>query len=123
MKKSLLVFLLGLFLSLSLQAQHIRDHVAFGVGPSFVYMDNEMGYRNLDFRLLPVFTFDYSRDIADKWDLRATMGNQFIGTNGSLNPNSLRSQSWGQQGMPTNFSGSAFFVDAMPVYQFNPNLP
>ncbi|MBS9525877.1 hypothetical protein KI659_17790 [Litoribacter alkaliphilus] len=124
MKKSLLLALTSLFFwGHTVQAQHIRDHISVGIGPSFLYMDNEGGYKRLDFKLLPVFTIDYNRDISNHWDLRVTSGNQLIGTNGSLSPNSQRSQDWGSLGMPTYFSGSAFFVDFMPVYQFNPNLP
>jgi len=87
-----------------------------------LYGDNAGRYRQFRFDVSPAFSFSYSRELSDELDIRATVGIQLI-SSGDFDANNIRKVKWGEQSQAYKFTGQAFFLDGMAVYQFNPTPP
>jgi len=117
MKKILIIFLCLLFGSKIAEAQHHRDNFSFGIGPSILYGENAGLYSKFRVKALPSFTFSYSYDYAQHWDIRASAGIQrFDGAGIKGAPK----KKWIDSNQAYDTKGQAYFIDVMPVYQFNP---
>jgi len=117
MKKILTTFLCLLLLSKIAEAQFHRDNISFGVGPSILYSENAGNYSKLRVKPLPSFTFSYSYDYAQHWDIRTSIGIQrFDGAGTSGAPR----KRWIDTNQAYDINGQVYYMDLMPVYQFNP---
>ncbi|KEO73451.1 hypothetical protein [Anditalea andensis] len=105
------------------QAQYSRDNFTVAVGPAMLYGDNAGRYKEFRFEVSPAFSISYSREMAAEWDFRATAGAQFMdaGDYGLRNFGNTNRSAFEDQAI--HFTGQAFFLDLMPVYQFNPTPP
>ncbi|KEO71819.1 outer membrane beta-barrel protein [Anditalea andensis] len=116
-KKVFMLFFSMLALSDIVQAQHHRDQLSFGIGPSFLYGNNTGYYSKLRIKLLPAYTLAYSYDHTRHWDFRASVGyQQFDGDGNTGNP----SKKWIAENQAYDAKGQIYYMDLMPVYQFNP---
>ncbi len=120
MKKCVFV-LLGLwaFFQTAFGQDDRVDRLGVGVGPSKMYGDNTGFHRSFEFMVLPSISADYSKRISAFFDVKATVGWQMINS-GDFYREWLKERI-SRADQPFGFSGSAFFLDFMPVYHFNPN--
>ncbi|MBT0812927.1 outer membrane beta-barrel protein [Litoribacter ruber] len=111
-----------LFSFTSLAQSTIRDHFFIGAGPAMMYADNAGIYSDFKFKVLPNISFGYNYELSNRWDLRATVGNQWI-SSGEFDPlTSRRVRAWAENDQAINFNGTAIYADLMPVFQLNPNV-
>ncbi len=121
MFKSLLVACLSIFILNLVDAQQIRDHYSFGLGPGIIYGENTGNFSTLTFKVLPAFSFAYNKQFIANFDLRPTLGGQFLHSGGYESIFDPTVVDWAEQGKPHDFKGIAFWADLMPVYHFNPD--
>ena len=120
MKKILTVFICLLFISNIAEAQFHRDNISFGVGPSIIYGDNAGIYSKLRVKAMPSFSLAYTYDYAQHWDIRTSVGIQFLDAGGIEQAPKKR---WLDAHQAYDFKGQSVYLDIMPVYQFNPIKP
>ncbi|ERM82269.1 hypothetical protein P872_18980 [Rhodonellum psychrophilum GCM71 = DSM 17998] len=116
-----LTFLLFGF-SEALHAQQSRDHVSLGVGPSMVYGENTGDFSSFKFKMLPAMAFSYNKQLSHRFDLKSTIGAQWMNSGGYENISDQTVIEWGNNGQAFDFKGIGFFADVMPVYNFNPEV-
>lgn len=122
MYKILIIALLSFSYSGILNAQQSRDHISLGVGPSMVYGENTGDFRSLKFKLQPAMTFSYNKQLSHRFDLRTSIGAQFMDSGGYENTSDPTVIEWGKKGQAFDFKGVGYFADIMPVYNFNPEV-
>lgn len=123
MKNKLFTFLVLIISVHTAQAQYSRDNVSVGIGPAMLYGDNAGQYKQFRFKVSPALSLSYSRELTDEFDIRATAGVQLMDS-GDFGVGSFRKQNMSAvEDQAVNFTGQAFFLDVMPVYQFNPTPP
>jgi hypothetical protein len=119
----ILAFALLLFgFSEALQAQQSRDHISLGFGPSMVYGENTGDFRSFKFKVLPAATFSYNKQLSHRFDLKSSIGAQFLNSGGYENISDPTVIAWGNNGQAFDFKGVGYFADIMPVYVFNPEV-
>jgi hypothetical protein len=104
------------------QAQQSRDHIALGIGSSFIYGENTGNFSRLQFQVSPAITFSHNKQLSHHVDFRSTLGGQRLESGGYIDPNDPTVRYWSNKGQAFDFTGFAYFADIMPVYLFNPNL-
>lgn len=117
-----LVAIIFLLLSTTLtfgQRKSRPDKFGVGLGPAFLYGDNTGIHSDLQFKILPVASVDYTSSISDFFDIRATVGWQMIGSGDFYSEGLI--QGIANAGYPHAFKGSLFFADVTPYYIFNPD--
>jgi hypothetical protein len=104
-----------------LSAQGSRDYISGGFGWGMIYGENAGIYKYMEFKLEPAFSFSYSKEISDKFDIKATVGGQVLNS-GEFRPlNNPIIIQWGNNGQAYYFKGMSYFADVMPVMNLNPN--
>ncbi|MCR9014101.1 hypothetical protein [Aquiflexum gelatinilyticum] len=104
-----------------LSAQGSRDNITGGFGWGMIYAENAGIYKYMEFKLEPTFSLSYSKELSERFDLRATAGAQMLNS-GEFRPlNNPIIIQWGDNGQAYYFKGVGYFLDVMPVYYFNPN--
>ncbi|NVJ85224.1 MAG: hypothetical protein HWE15_02905 [Algoriphagus sp.] len=83
-----------------------------GVGPSFAYLDNGGQYRDFNFEIKPAISVALSKKLSAAFDLRSTLGVQFISSGG--NPSTPIRDAWFADFASFTAKGPAFFFDIMP---------
>lgn len=120
MPKSTITLLAALLLSFSSLAQS-RDNISVGYGWGMIYGDNAGLYKFLKFKMKPAFSAAYTKQLSDRFDLRASIGGQVI-ESGEFRPlNSPILIEWGDNGQAYYFKGMSYQVDAIPLFIINPN--
>ena len=104
-----------------LSAQGSRDHISGGFGWGMIYAENAGIYKFMEFKMEPAFTVAYSKEISDKFDIKASVGGQVLNS-GEFRPlNNPIIIEWGDNGQAYYFKGMSYFFDVMPVLNLNPN--
>jgi hypothetical protein len=121
MKSSILTFICVFFFSFgALLAQANRsDRIGIGFGPSFLYGDNTGVTQGFKFKVLPVLSFDFQKEISHFFDIKGTVGWQMINSGHFYSQEAIDRIS--EANLPHAFTGNVFIADAMPVYHFNPD--
>jgi len=105
------------------QAQYSRDNITVAIGPAMLYGDNAGHYREFRFKVSPALSLSYNRELTDDFDIRVTAGVQLMDSGDFGMSHFTRENKSGFNNQAINFTGQAFFLDIMPVYQFNPTPP
>jgi hypothetical protein len=92
--------------------------ISFGIGPSFIYMDNGGQYRDWNFEIKPSASASYSKKLNPMFDLRATAGFQQIASGG--NPPFVIQENWTERGSSFTSKGSVYFFDVIPSMNLIP---
>ncbi len=92
--------------------------ISFGMGQSFIYMDNGGQYRDWNFEIKPAFSASYSKKLNPMFDLRATAGFQQIASGG--NPPDVIQENWTAKGSSFTSKGSVYFFDVIPSMNLIP---
>ncbi|MBS9525878.1 outer membrane beta-barrel protein [Litoribacter alkaliphilus] len=121
-KKLLLSICLVVLLATSGKAQFNRDHFFISAGPSMIYGDNAGIYSDFRFRILPAIGIGYNYELSRHWDLRASIGNQWISSGNYYSAESRRARLWSETDEAIRFNGTAIYADIMPTFQLNPNI-
>lgn len=119
MKKYIVILLFIFFIIETSYSQYRRDHLFIGLGPSVLYGDNTGNFRELDFKALPALTFGYSYDLANRIDIRASVGAQLFDGAGIR---TFPQQEWIPTRQAYDSKGLAIFADVMPVFYLNPDM-
>ena len=92
--------------------------ISFGIGPSFIYMDNGGQYRDWNFEIKPSVSASYSKKLTSQFDLRATVGFQQIASGG--NPPAVVRKNWTERESSFTAKGSVYFFDVIPSMNLIP---
>lgn len=114
---------IALFFLLFAQVSHAqwdRTSISIGVGPSMIYGDNTGIHEEFLFTVRPAVSMAFNYQLAEKFDVRATLGSQWIDS-GEFDNFNLRRE-WASGGHTSGFTGAAYYFDVMPIYQFNPRI-
>ncbi len=101
-----------------------RDNIlTVGFGPSFAYLDNGGQYRALDFEIKPSVSVAMTRKITPTFDLRSTLGYQYISSGG--NPSTSVTDRWYENNSSFTAKGPAYYFDLIPsinLIRFNNHM-
>ncbi len=92
--------------------------ISFGIGPSFIYMDNGGQYRDWNFEIKPSVSASYSKKLNPMFDLRATAGFQQIASGG--NPPDVIQENWTERESSFTAKGTVYFFDVIPSMNLIP---
>jgi hypothetical protein len=127
-RKSFILLLL-FFIYQSSQAQQFdtikfnklrkADKIGVALGPSFLYGDNTGEMSNLKFKILPSLSVSHTKNISTYFDLKTTLGWQFISSGSIDGIQFINRITRGED--PFKFSGSLFAFDITPLVYINPD--
>jgi hypothetical protein len=86
--------------------------VTIGFGPSFAYLDNGGQYRDFNFEIKPSFSIALTRKLNSTFDLRSTLGYQYISSGG--NPPFTVTDIWFENFSSYTAKGPVYYFDVIP---------
>ena len=95
-----------------------NNTISFGLGPSIVYAETGGQYNRFDFAVRPALSLAFGKKISPLINIQATGGIQWIGSGGSPSEDAI--DQWLANESAISFSGQAYYLDLMPVFNFMP---
>ena len=96
-----------------------RDNIfTVGIGPSFAYLDNGGGYKELDFAVKPSLSIGLIKKVSSRMEFRTSAGFQEISSGGS--PTQEMIDIWRLFNSSITVKGAAYFLDFIPSFYLVP---